>query len=122
MHIPDGYLGPTTSGFFYVVMLAVWTSASKIVKKTLKAKQVPQGSVIVAGKNFGCGSSREQAVSTLKGYELVIVAKGFARIFTQNAVNLGLNIVEVPAIAAAARPPGPGTNPMSRPPTRDAAV
>jgi len=41
MHIPDGYLGPTTCGFFYVVMLPIWTLASKIVKKTLKAKQVP---------------------------------------------------------------------------------
>lgn len=41
MHIPDGYLGPTTCGFFYIVMLPVWTTASKIVKKTLKAKQVP---------------------------------------------------------------------------------
>ena len=67
----------------------------------LRAKQVPQGSFIVAGKNFGCGSSREQAVSTLKGYELVIIAKGFGRIFTQNAVNLGLNLVEAPGIAAA---------------------
>ncbi len=67
----------------------------------LKAKQVPQGSFIVAGKNFGCGSSREQAVSTLKGHELVIIAKGFARIFTQNSVNLGLNIIEAPAIEAA---------------------
>jgi len=41
MHIPDGYLGPATSGFFYVVMVPIWTLASKIVKKTLKAKQVP---------------------------------------------------------------------------------
>lgn len=41
MHIPDGYLGPTTCGFFYVVMLPLWTAASRIVKKTLKAKQVP---------------------------------------------------------------------------------
>ena len=41
MHIPDGYLGPTTCGFFYVVMLPIWTFASKIVKKTLNAKQVP---------------------------------------------------------------------------------
>ena len=41
MHIPDGYLGPTTCGFFYVVMLPIWTFASKIVKKTLSAKQVP---------------------------------------------------------------------------------
>jgi len=41
MHIPDGYLGPTTCGFFYVVMLPIWTAASRIVKKTLKARQVP---------------------------------------------------------------------------------
>jgi len=66
----------------------------------LKTKQVPPGSVLVAGKNFGCGSSREQAVSTLKGHELVIVAKGFARIFTQNSVNLGLKLVEVPDLEA----------------------
>ena len=66
----------------------------------LKAGAVPAGSVIVAGKNFGCGSSREQAVSTLKGHELVIVASGFARIFLQNAVNLGLRLVEAPGAAA----------------------
>jgi len=66
----------------------------------LTAKQVPPGSVVVAGKNFGCGSSREQAVSTLKGHELVIVARGFARIFLQNAVNLGLRLVEAPEIEA----------------------
>lgn len=66
----------------------------------LKAKLIPPGSIIVAGKNFGCGSSREQAVSTLKGHELVIVAKSFARIFLQNAVNLGLRLVEVPDIEA----------------------
>jgi cobalt/nickel transport system permease protein len=41
MHIPDGYLGPTTCGFFYAVMLPIWTAATRIVKKTLKAKQVP---------------------------------------------------------------------------------
>jgi 3-isopropylmalate/(R)-2-methylmalate dehydratase small subunit len=66
----------------------------------LKAKQVPPGSVLVAGKNFGCGSSREQAVSTLKGYELVIVARSFARIFLQNAINLGLRVVTVPELQA----------------------
>jgi 3-isopropylmalate/(R)-2-methylmalate dehydratase small subunit len=66
----------------------------------LKAKQVPAGSVIVAGKNFGCGSSREQACSCLKGYELVIVAKGFARIFLQNSINLGLNLITAPDFEA----------------------
>ena len=62
----------------------------------LKAKQVPPGSVIAAGKNFGCGSSREQACSCLKGWELTIVAKGFARICLQNSINLGLNLVTAP--------------------------
>jgi 3-isopropylmalate dehydratase small subunit len=66
----------------------------------LRAKQVPVGSVIVAGKNFGCGSSREQAVSTLKGYELTIIAGSFARIFLQNAINLGLRLVTAPGFAA----------------------
>ena len=66
----------------------------------LKAKQVPPGSVIVAANNFGCGSSREQAASTLKGHELTIVAKGFARIFLQNSANLGLRTIICPDIAA----------------------
>jgi 3-isopropylmalate/(R)-2-methylmalate dehydratase small subunit len=66
----------------------------------LKAKQVPAGSVVVGGKNFGCGSSREQAVSSLKGHELVIVARDFARIFLQNGINLGLRMVTSPTIEA----------------------
>jgi 3-isopropylmalate/(R)-2-methylmalate dehydratase small subunit len=66
----------------------------------LKAKQVPPGSVLVAGKNFGCGSSREQACSCLKGWELAVVAKGFARIFMQNSINLGLNLVTAPDVEA----------------------
>jgi 3-isopropylmalate/(R)-2-methylmalate dehydratase small subunit len=66
----------------------------------LKAKEIEPGSVIVAGKNFGCGSSREQACSCLKGYELTIVAKGFARIFLQNSINLGLKLVTVPDVVA----------------------
>jgi 3-isopropylmalate/(R)-2-methylmalate dehydratase small subunit len=66
----------------------------------LKAKQVAPGSVIVAGKNFGCGSSREQACSCLKGWELTIVARGFARIFLQNSINLGLKLVTAPEFEA----------------------
>ncbi len=66
----------------------------------LKAKAIPRGSVLVAGRNFGCGSSREQAASCLKGHELVIVARGFARIFLQNAINLGLRVVTAPGIQA----------------------
>jgi 3-isopropylmalate/(R)-2-methylmalate dehydratase small subunit len=67
---------------------------------TLQAKNIPAGSVVLAGKNFGCGSSREQAVSTLKGHDLVIVAESFARIFLQNAINLGLQVVTAPGITA----------------------
>jgi 3-isopropylmalate/(R)-2-methylmalate dehydratase small subunit len=66
----------------------------------LRAKGIPAGSVIVGGQNFGCGSSREQAASCLKGPELVVVARGFARIFLQNAINLGLRTTICPAIEA----------------------
>ena len=66
----------------------------------LKARQIPPSSVVVGGKNFGCGSSREQAVSCLKGHELVIIAKDFARIFLQNGINLGLCTVVCPTIEA----------------------
>ena len=41
MHIPDGYLGPATSGAMYALMLPIWISASRMAKKTLKTKQVP---------------------------------------------------------------------------------
>lgn len=67
----------------------------------LRARQVPPGSIVVGGKNFGCGSSREQAVSTLKGHELTVIAPGFARIFLQNGINLGLRTIVCPDIDAA---------------------
>jgi len=66
----------------------------------LRNKQVLPGSVIVAAQNFGCGSSREQAASTLKGHDLVVVARGFARIFLQNSINLGLRTVICPDVEA----------------------
>lgn len=66
----------------------------------LNAKAFAPGSIIVADENFGCGSSREQAVSTLKGHDLVIVARSIARIFLQNAINLGLNVVMCPSLEA----------------------
>jgi 3-isopropylmalate/(R)-2-methylmalate dehydratase small subunit len=66
----------------------------------LKSKQIQPGSVIVAGRNFGCGSSREQAASCLKGADLTIIARDFARIFLQNSINLGLNTIICPEIEA----------------------
>jgi 3-isopropylmalate/(R)-2-methylmalate dehydratase small subunit len=67
----------------------------------LKNGEVPAGSVIVAGKNFGCGSSREQAASCLKGPDFIIIARHFARIFLQNSINLGLRTIICPDIEAA---------------------
>lgn len=68
--------------------------------RALKGGEVPPGSVLVAGKNFGCGSSREQAASCLKGYDVTIVARDFARIFLQNGINLGLRMVICPTLEA----------------------
>jgi 3-isopropylmalate/(R)-2-methylmalate dehydratase small subunit len=57
--------------------------------------KVNQGDVIVAGRNFGCGSSREQAPAVLRALGIrAIVAVSFARIFFRNAVNLGLPVIE----------------------------
>ena len=66
------------------------------------AGQIQKGDIIVAGKNFGCGSSREHAPIAIKesGISLVI-AKSFARIFYRNSINIGLAIVECPEAAEA---------------------
>jgi 3-isopropylmalate/(R)-2-methylmalate dehydratase small subunit len=72
----------------------------KDLNTKLNNGEFPKMSLIVAGKNFGCGSSREQGVSTLKGFELTIIAKNFARIFFQNSVNLGLQTIVCPEIDA----------------------
>lgn len=70
------------------------------INKKLNAGEVPKGNIIVADRNFGCGSSREQGASCLKGWDFTVVAKDFARIFMQNAVNLGLRLVICPDIEA----------------------
>ena len=69
------------------------------------AASVAPGDVLVAGTNFGSGSSREQAVLAIKARGVqAVVAAGFARIFLRNAINLGLPVYECPPAAAAARP------------------
>lgn len=58
-------------------------------------KKVSRGDIIVAGKNFGCGSSREHAPVAIKGAGIAcVIATGFARIFYRNAFNMGLLILE----------------------------
>ena len=59
------------------------------------AEAVQPGDIIVAGENFGCGSSREHAPLAIKGANVAcVVAKSFARIFYRNAINIGLPILE----------------------------
>jgi 3-isopropylmalate/(R)-2-methylmalate dehydratase small subunit len=72
----------------------------KELNDKLISKQIVPGGIITAGKNFGCGSSREQAVSALKGHGLIIIARNFARIFIQNSINLGLQTITCPDIEA----------------------
>ncbi|SMC86808.1 3-isopropylmalate dehydratase small subunit [Sporomusa malonica] len=60
------------------------------------AGKVQQGDIIVAGKNFGCGSSREHAPGALKAAGVAcVVAESFARIFYRNAINIGLPLIEL---------------------------
>ncbi len=62
------------------------------------AQSVEAGDIILAGNNFGCGSSREHAPIAIKGAGVsCVVAKSFARIFFRNAINIGLPIIECPA-------------------------
>ena len=61
------------------------------------AGQIEKGDIIVAGKNFGCGSSREHAPLCIKTAGIsVVIAKSFARIFYRNSINIGLPIMECP--------------------------
>lgn len=64
---------------------------------TAFAGQVEPGDIIVGGRNFGCGSSREHAPISIKGAGVsCIIAETFARIFFRNAINIGLPILESP--------------------------
>ena len=64
------------------------------------ASTVEKGDIIVAGQNFGCGSSREHAPIAIKAAGVsCVIAETFARIFYRNAINIGLPIVECPEAA-----------------------
>ena len=67
--------------------------------------QVKFGDLIVADKNFGCGSSREHAPIAIKAAGVsCVIAETFARIFYRNAINIGLPIIECPAAAKGIEP------------------
>lgn len=80
----------------------VTTDSVELGKKCMEtiapvfANQAAKGDIIVAGKNFGCGSSREHAPLAIKGLGIsCVAAKSFARIFYRNAINIGLPILEI---------------------------
>ena len=65
-------------------------------------KRVKKGDIIVAGRNFGCGSSRKHAPIAIKAAGVsCVIAPTFARIFYRNSINIGLPIIECPEAAAA---------------------
>ena len=71
------------------------------IDKDFKAKS-ETSRIIVAGRNFGCGSSREHAPIAIKASGIsVVIADSFARIFYRNSIDIGLPIIECPAAAAA---------------------
>jgi 3-isopropylmalate/(R)-2-methylmalate dehydratase small subunit len=85
----------------------VSTDSAELAKHAMEdadpefAGKVKPGDFVVAGKNFGCGSSREHAPVALKGAGVAaVIAAGFARIFYRNAFNMGLAIFECPEAAA----------------------
>ena len=82
------------------------SSAQELAKHCMEdidkefVKKVQPGDVIVAGWNFGCGSSREHAPLVLKTCQTgCVIAKSFARIFYRNAINIGMPILECPEAA-----------------------
>jgi len=81
----------------YLTLRDVDEMASHVLEEAVPnfAKKVKAGDILVAGKNFGCGSSREIAPLLLKHLKVnAVVAESFARIFFRNAINIGLPVIE----------------------------
>jgi 3-isopropylmalate/(R)-2-methylmalate dehydratase small subunit len=84
----------------------VITNPDKLAKHCMEGldsefyKKIKKGDFIVAGKNFGCGSSREHAPLALQGAGIgAVIAESFARIFYRNATNVGIPLLEAPGIS-----------------------
>ena len=79
-----------------------WNEVKKHMFEPLRpelAAQIRPGDIIVAGNNFGCGSSREMAAEVISSSGIkVIIAKSFARIFFRNAINNGVMLIECPEL------------------------
>ena len=88
----------------------VTTNPKELAKHCLEgrnknfARKVKPGDIVVAGRNFGCGSSREHAPLAIKGCGVsCVIASSFARIFFRNCINMGLPILESKEAAKEAR-------------------
>ncbi|MDR2967431.1 MAG: 3-isopropylmalate dehydratase small subunit [Methanobacteriaceae archaeon] len=84
----------------------VVTDPDKLAKHCMEGldpdfyEKVSKGDIIVAGKNFGCGSSREHAPLALQGVGIgAVIADSFARIFYRNATNVGIPLLEAPKLS-----------------------
>jgi len=84
----------------------VYTDPKELAKHAMEGltpnfpEAAAEGVIVVAGRNFGCGSSREQAPLALKYANVkCVVAESFARIFFRNAINIGLPVLECPGVA-----------------------
>ncbi|MCS7227921.1 MAG: 3-isopropylmalate dehydratase small subunit [Endomicrobia bacterium] len=88
--IPAKYLNNSDPNFLAIHCL------EPLVEQT--GKKLNSEHIIVAGKNFGCGSSREHAALSIKYAGIkCVVAESFARIFFRNAINIGLPVIELPS-------------------------
>ncbi len=95
--IPTSYLNTTDAG-------ELGTHCMEGIEKRF-SKDVKKRDIIVAGKNFGCGSSREHAPLSIKGAGVsCVIAESFARIFYRNGINIGLPLFESKEAARAIRP------------------
>jgi len=95
----------TTDAIMPSKYLTMYLSPEELAVHTLEGadpdfpKRVQPGDLVVGGKNFGCGSSREEAVLGLLATRIsCIVAESFGRIFYRNAINRGLLVVECPGV------------------------
>ena len=81
---------------------ASWEEVKRHMFEPLRpelAREIREGDILVAGSNFGCGSSREQAAEVIATSGIrCIIAKSFARIFFRNAINNGVLLIECPAL------------------------
>jgi 3-isopropylmalate/(R)-2-methylmalate dehydratase small subunit len=82
----------------YLTLASLKEMAKFTMEPTRKefAQEYKAGNIVVGGKNFGCGSSREQAPSVLKELGVkIVIAESFARIFFRNSINLGILLIEL---------------------------